>query len=374
MANYLLNARFLSRPATGVDRVATELALALQGYLRLEGRDAMEPLALARPQSEIIERETRPAGLLTCPEVKTLPLNGHLWEQIALPWLAQDSWLLNLCNTGPVMRRKQVVMIHDAQIFTQPGSYSRSFRALYHRLLPALGHRAEIVVTVSDFSRRQLEDYGVVPPGKAHVIQNGADHVDRISPDPGILKRHGLRSGRYFLALGSLAPHKNLGMLVAAARARTDGAHRLPLVIAGGGNPSVFQNAGLASGDGVSFVGRVSDEELKALYGHCRALLFPSLTEGFGLPPLEAMRCGAGVVASTGGAIPEACGDAALMLAPEDQKGWTDAMERLGRNASEARVLAETAQAHAATFTWERAARQLLALLSDHHHDTVTTI
>ncbi|WP_170403079.1 glycosyltransferase family 4 protein [Ruegeria arenilitoris] len=356
--NLVLNGRFLTRSMTGVDRVASELAVALTQI------SPETDMHLALPSAPVHAPETTPEEILNLDKLGQSRHSGHLWEQVELPRLLEsDQWLLSLCNTGPVMRSRQAVMIHDAQVFTQPASYSRAFRSLYRVLLPTLARRSRVLLTVSDFSRLELEKHGVFPEGKARVIHNGVDHLAEISPDTEALARHGLEPGGYFLAIGSLAPHKNLRLLASAAQARDKGS--LPLIVAGGGNSTVFKDDGLVEHEGLRFLGRVSDNELKALYNDAYALLFPSLTEGFGLPPLEAMSCGCPVLATTGGAVPEVCGDAALFVDPRQQQDWTDAMLRIEAEPNLRTDLAGKGRERAAMFTWKRAAEQLLTALDE---------
>jgi len=354
-AHLLLNGRFLTRTMTGVDRVASELSVALMDRLAARGG---KPLRIVAPAAPVEQPEERSARLLSIEKLPSARLNGYLWEQLALLFAAQPSWLLSLCNLGPIFRSRQVVMIHDAQIFTQPEAYSKGFRLAYHMLLPRVANRARVVLTVSDFSRRELEHAGVVPPGKAIVVHNGVDHMAGIPDDGEALERFALQSGGYFLAIGTLAAHKNLPMLIEAAKARSDTS--VPLIIAGGGNPKVFRDHGLTEEKGVRFLGRVSDVELKALYTGAKALVFPSKTEGFGLPPLEAMFCGCPVIATTGGAVPEGCGDSALYADPASPKEWTAAMEKLAADPQLCEELGQRGAERAAEFTWARAADTVL--------------
>ena len=340
-----INARFATRPLSGVDRVAQELTR-----------------ALAELGDEVELRGLAPKGVAMAELPVTLNhgrLGGQAWEQLELPWARGDGLLFSPCNTGPLAVRDQVVLIHDAQPWLQPGAYSRAFRAWYYLLLPKLARRARTVLTISEYSRAQLERFGIVPAGKARVVLNGADHVLRISPDPETLARYGLVPGGYLLALGNLSPHKNLALLMRAAAARPAG--QPPLIIAGGGNSRVFADAGLKPPPGVRLLGRISDGELRALYSHAVAFVFPSLTEGFGLPPLEAMLCGCPTVVSRAGAIPEVCGDASLYVDPTDEPGWTRAMIEVVNWSNAARQAAVEAGKHrAAPFTWSLAARQII--------------
>jgi glycosyltransferase involved in cell wall biosynthesis len=357
MSELILNARFLMRPATGVDRVAAELMQALDQIGLPQGMHNWRAL---RPGGTTV---STPAPFRDRLHATASRLDGHLWEQLILRQSCPDDWLLSLCNAGPVLRRRQIVMLHDAQVFSHPESYARAFRQWYRIIQPRLGHRAAMVLTVSEHARAQLEHFGVVPKGKARVVPNGADHILRLPADLNILTQHRLKPQGYFLAIGSQAAHKNIPMLLRAARTRNPDAP--PLVIAGGGHAAAFAGASVLSSRNIRTIGRVSDAALRALYENATALVFPSLTEGFGLPPVEAMLCGCPVIASTGGAIPEVCGDAAFLVDPLDEKGWTTAMTDIADTPDLRNSLTQAGYKRAATFTWANAA----AILSEHLSD-----
>ncbi|MGB3242940.1 MAG: glycosyltransferase family 1 protein [Sulfitobacter sp.] len=357
MADLLLNARFLMRAPTGVDRTATELVSAL---LELPHAPTLRAL---RPGGAIANEPDRPPSLLAVTSVLPSQWPGQLWEQITLNSMRPDDWMLSLCNMGPVRRKRQIVMIHDAQVFRQPQSYSRMFRAWYNVLQPRLGHRASRVLTVSEHSRSEILHFGLAPADRIDVIPNGADHILRIAPDPETLTRHRLQPGGYLLAIGSIAPHKNLPFLVNAARARQN--RDMPLVIAGGGNATIFGAEGIAASEDVRILGRVSEGELRALYNNARALVFPSITEGFGLPAAEAMACGCPVIASTGGAIPEVCGDSTILLDPGDTAGWTHAMDTIASDDALCDRLSRQGRNRAASMTWRASAERLVKILMD---------
>lgn len=356
----LLNGRFLGRPVTGVDRVAIEISRALGDLIKqLDGAVDLEVILPSGGEGRMTPLDD---GMSAPGHAIFVPGRGHAWEQGALLCYRPKHWLLNLCNTGPILRRRQIVMIHDAQFITQPQSYSLAFKAWYRVMLTVLGRSARLVFTPSQSSQTLLEAHYVVPSGKARIMRLGVDHMARINADPRIIDRLDLRGKRYILAIGSLAPHKNLPRLVRAfTEAELDDVR---LVIAGGGNPIVFRDAGLPAAEKVDYIGRVSDPELKALYAHAEAFAFPSISEGFGLPPIEAMWTGCPVIASTGGSIPEVCGDAALYADPLDVGAWTAAMRRLINDPDLRVAMAAKSRHHAATFTWSSAARQLLNALA----------
>lgn len=361
----VVNGRFAGRPLTGVERAAHELTAQLLALMpKVEGGSSRLHV-IVPPKPPLAAVPDRLAGVLRVAG----RMSGHLWEQLSLPFVKGTGWLLSPCNVGPLLVRDQIVIMHDAQVYEQPAAYSWKFRLWYRLLLPLLARRARIVATVSDHSRKALERYGVVPAGKAIVVHNGCDHIAHIAPDPGVIERHGLTRGRYALAIGSLSPHKNIAMLVSALG--QSGTDLPPLVVAGGGNARVFAASGITPSENVVFLGRVSDGELRALYEGATVLLFPSLTEGFGLPPLEAMYCGCPVIAATTGAMPEVCGEAALYADPHDPASWVAHVKALYADPALAQRLRDAGHARALLFTWERAARTLLAAVdaADNKHD-----
>lgn len=363
----MLNGRFLGRPVTGVERLAIELADAIGqrmaggGWNTASGADALEILAPTPDLSAIVA-----AAATRFPQspVRAIGrLGGHAWEQRELSQERPGAWLLNLCNTAPILRRRQAVVICDAQFILHPESYSRAFRWWYRFALSIASRRAAALFTISDFSKQQLEQFGVFPKGKAQVLRLGIDHLVRVAADDTVIARHGLHRP-YILAIGSLARHKNLRMLIDAfCEERPDG---VDLVIAGGGNARVFGDAGLREGKNIRYLGRVSDGELKALYGQAMAFACPSLSEGFGFTPLEAMSLGCPVIATTGGAVPEICGDAVLYADPTDLTAWRSALARIVGDTGLRKDLAIRGRAKAASHTWHDTAGQIL--------DTITLL
>jgi len=351
MTSFLINGRFLSRPATGVDRVAIELVRALQ---KRRKAGAAMALSIAVPADAPGDTAIRACLNLDadCPILRSRH-RGYGWEQIELAMLKPDAVLLSLCNMGPVLRRRQLVLMHDAQVYDAPDSYSPAFRHTYRLLQPLLARRAQHIATVSEHSAERLMHHGVGGGRAFDVLSNGIDHIDPITPDDTILPRLGLQPGGYLLAIGARAWHKNIPMLLAAHPALP--APRLPLVLVGGGEDS--------HGQDVIPTGRVSDGELKALYGHARLFLLPSLTEGFGLPALEAMASGCPVLSSDGGALRETCGEAAVYCSPIDTMGWTSRIAELTTSAPRLEAMRRAGLARAARFRWDAAAGRLLQVV-----------
>jgi glycosyltransferase involved in cell wall biosynthesis len=349
------NGKYLTASPTGVHRVAEELIAATDKLISADpslANGANFELVYpknARPAPKLDHIQTKSAGLFTW-----IP-----WEQLDLPRLAGDGLCVSLCNLGPLISRNAVTMIHDAQVYSTPASYSKAFRLWYKTVQPFMGRRHRRILTVSEFSKTELVRYGVAPAEKIAVVPNGVDHVLRVQADPDTLARRGLIDKPFVLSLSNTQAHKNIGVLLKAfATARLQD---VTLALFGSSKKADFEELGFTVPDNVLFLGRVSDGELAALMAGARAFACPSLTEGFGLPPLEAMLLGCPSVIAPCGALPEVCGDAALIADPHDPEAWSRQISRLVEDKKLAKSLHDKGLVQAAKFTWENAARLLLA-------------
>lgn len=352
-----INGKFLSAPVTGVHRVAIELANAL-ARMKQAGHEAVAGLDLhiAMPWDGINH-----ADEVDLPKRIVGPLRHIPWEQLTLPLKDRSGLLLNLCNIGPAFRANSITMIHDAQVYLTPGSYSLPFRTWYKLVQPIMLRRHRHFLTVSDYSRQQIRRFCAVPEERISVIHNGVDHVHRYASNPTILGRLGLRGERFVIGLATTQLHKNVATLIEAFRgpALSD----LKLVLFGSAGRAAFEAIGVAVPDNVVFAGRVSDGELKALMSAALATGFPSRTEGFGLPPLEAMALGCPAVVAPCGALPEICGEAAIYADPDKPDEWRAAFRSLADDMDRHAERSIAGIVQASRFTWDRAALELCRVL-----------
>ena len=276
---------------------------------------------------------------------------GHAWEQLVLPALPGQ---LVYCPAmlGPLRSKRNIVCIYDAASVRHPEWYTGGFAAYQRRILPALARRARLVIAASEFGRGEVIELLGADPDRTEVVPLGVSGAFRPDADAaGARAAFGLERP-YVLTVGSLIARKNLDALASAAEAlRGEG---IDLVGAGSGRG--YMRSGRSP---VRELGYVDQQRLPGLYAGAAAFILPSLYEGFGLPVLEAMASGVPVVASNRGALPEVCGNAALLVDPTDPAALSEAVLAAVGDCD----LREAGLARARSFTWERTARETDALI-----------
>ncbi|MCC6355875.1 MAG: glycosyltransferase family 4 protein [Verrucomicrobiae bacterium] len=349
----LINGRFLGQPIAGVQRYGREMIAAL-------GRRS-------DPRFDFV-LALQPSVDAPVPEGVSAMRGGHLlprilWEQLWLPGAfgrAGCDILWSPCNIGPVRVTRQVLTIHDASPVAHGEWFSPHFRWSYRWVWRRLGHRVMRIVTDSAFSRDELTRHGVVTSDRIRVVPGGVSPAFR----PISVRERGRG---YVLALASRDPRKNIGRLLEAWAMMPSEIRGGRELIVAGGSYGCFASEGLRvpTGHDVRFLGYVADEDLPALYSGADAFVFPSLYEGFGLPPLEAMACGCPVIVSEVGPLPEVCGRAAAYIDPVDAGSIADGITRVMGDAKLRESLVGEGHRRASRFTWERAAEALLQVFEE---------
>ncbi|WP_231490089.1 glycosyltransferase family 4 protein [Gluconobacter roseus] len=357
MPRISLNGRFSVQSLSGVQRFATEITRALS---------EIWPVDLPRPEllTPQVPSSASPPVDMGFPVRPCGRFQGQLWEQIDLPRAAGLGLLVNLGNTGPLIlparNSRQIVVIHDAGVFSTPQSYSQQFRVYYKTLHRLLASGRTRIVTVSNFARNDIARHLRIDPARISVITEGAEHATRLPADRTILERSGLEAGKYVLAVGNMAPHKDFAALDHLAATLPQ--RGLKLVISGGMNKRVF-DTDMPDLQHATYVGRVTDEELHALYRDAGCFVFPSIYEGFGLPPVEAMEAGCPVVARDIPVLREVCGQAALYgFTPAD---LTSRVLEIFDNPDVARTLRHAGREQVNRYRWSIAAGKLLDIMRE---------
>lgn len=328
-----VNTRILGTHLTGVQRYTLELLSRFNGGIK-----EIKP---SRPLSGV---------------------RGHAWEQFVLPTKVKGGLLWSPSNTGPLALEQQVVTLHDVVPMDHPEWLNPRFADWYRFLTPRLVRRVRSILTDSEFTKQRIIAHCPDVESKIHVVHIGVDA--RFQPVQAELvktmrERLGIPSPHYLVALGSLEPRKNLARLLQAwALMQTRISSDVWLVVAGAaGRRLVFGDVSFENlPPRVHLTGHVPDELLPALYSGAIAAPYLSLYEGFGLPPLEAMACGAPPLTSNVASLPEVVGDAGLMVDPYDVDAIADGLLRLVEDSTLRAELRSKGLERAKQFSWDRTA------------------
>lgn len=306
-----------------------------------------------------------------------------IWEQTVLPFkIKQYDIDVYFCSRNygiPFWSFNSVqfvLTIHDMIPTRFPMEYDSSMMRRLIFLRKFLSSRmADEIVTVSQFSREDIASALKLDPDSIHVIHNGiADHFFNYEVSETfrseVFEKFNL-SSPYMLMTGSNKPSNNNSMIANLWPRIRERNHRdnLQLLVTGDGWDQGTDQK-VRKRDSVQFLGHVLDEELVLLMSEAELFLFPSLYEGFGLPPLEAMATGTPVVASSSSCLPEILGDAVLYAEPDDQDDWLGTIDRVLKNESLREELSEKGEQRSKEFRWENAARQLYELFEKTHKNS----
>ncbi|MBN1886773.1 MAG: glycosyltransferase family 4 protein [Thermoflexales bacterium] len=357
-----------ARAGSGIGRYTLELARALAA---LQDRPEIVLLAAGGVAPLAAEIESRRVQQVSLPGCRLLPGLATLGNGF-IPLLARR-WNLDVIHdpTGvtPFLfgagRAQTVVTVHDVFAWSCPGYSSLLDTMIYRYWLPyVLPRRGDGVITISDQSRGDIQRYLHVALDRLRVIPYGVSPHFRPLPHETVhqwlRRRWGL--GRYVLFVGTLTLRKNIERALRAFARLNTQFPQLCFVLAGPRSwkqtpiEPVAQELGIA--DRLVLTGPLTDADLPTLYNGAELLIFPSLYEGFGLPPLEAMACGTPVVCSNAASLPEVVGDAAVTVDPYDVEGLAEAMRRVLNDVSLREDLRARGLERARQFTWEKAARE----------------
>lgn len=342
---YTVDGAFFAQQVSGIQRYSIELLAELDRIL------SPGELEIAVPQN-VRTPEYRNIRVVSCGSH-----SGMLWEQTDYPRYLRQNGRKGLCtcNVMPLFGFSGMVVVHDVCYRARPDFYTDArsrLSAAWHRLqYRVIAKKAEHIITVSQFSRSELQRYYGVNPDRVTVIPNAWQHMQRTEPDPAAFEKWPeLHPGEYYFSMSNLLKNKNFPWVLRSAKAKPEAI----FAIAGGGNlAKAAGEMGLENLPNVRFLGYVSDGEAKTLMANCKAFLFPTLYEGFGIPPLEAIACGAPrVLVSDTPCMREVYGSHADYINLETNPGNVDDVTP-GHNA--AGVLAR--------YSWADSARQLAQLL-----------
>jgi glycosyltransferase involved in cell wall biosynthesis len=250
-------------------------------------------------------------------------LSGHFWEQLELPKFVkkQNVFLLNLCNSGPIHLRQQSTVIHDLAFFKNPSWFSFSFSAWYRFMIPKMARSCKHLFTVSESVKSEISETLKIEKSCVTVIGNKVD-VELLDSTATRPLQNRIEERSYYLMVGTNDPRKNFKF---ATDVLTEEFGESVIIV--GGDNRNFNSASHIESDRVVRIGHVAPGELKWLYEHAKALIAPSLYEGFGIPNLEAMAMGCPLICSDIPVYREICGAAAVYFDPNDKVSFSNAIK-----------------------------------------------
>lgn len=348
----IVNARFLTQTLTGVQRYAIEISLQLK---KLAGDEVcfVAPRNIIH-QSIAEQLEVEKVGTHT----------GHLWDQLDLPMFLKKKGfplLLCLCNTAPICYRNKIVVIHDVAYKVYPQTYSKSFLWFYRFMIPKIIHTSRHLITVSEFSKQELIKYYRIKEDKLTVVYNAVsglfckkdDSEQTLVP--------------YLLAVSSLNYRKNFLAVLKAFQIFESNDQNTFLYIIGDLKNKNFNGLNIESykrNKRIKFLGRVSDAELVKYYRNAIGFVYPSLYEGFGIPPLEAQNCACPVLCADIPPLREVFGDSAIYCNPFSVEDIAKKMHMLA--SGEKNALIERGNHNIMRYSWEKSAIKMLEVVNEY--------
>ncbi len=300
-----INGRFLCQKTTGVQKYALGVSVALQ-----------------KQHPEIIV--IAPKGSVGCQGMKVQKMGWgkvFFWEQVWLPLFIlfhPDSLLLNLCNTAPLMLKRQIVTLHDLAFLKNMDWFSNSFRRWYRFLIPRLCKRSLAIVTVSEFIKKEIADEFSISSEKIHVAPNGTPIInfDEKNPCP----------FRYLFLTGIYNPRKNASFVISQL---PEIKKRNYHIVGTGSDAGIYGNEEFVQDEYLHLQGFADDEKYYTLMKHADAVVFPSGYEGFGIPVLEALTMGIPVIVPDIPVYRESFGDLPIYYTLNDSSSFVKSLDKI---------------------------------------------
>ncbi len=345
-----INAKFLAENLTGIGRLSIEISRLL--------KKKNPNIRFVAPTKIVLKDIAKELEVISIGF-----LNGALWEQIELPLYLKSKGnplLINFTSTAPIFYSNQINTICDITSLKHPEWYSKKAAFYYRILFPLISKRCKKVLTISEFVKQDLMNFLKVKEENITVIYCGVSEVFNTNETTEKIDYD------FILAVGSLDPRKNLNNLI-QAYLKLDNKN-IKLVLIGQKHTSFakidFKIPNERAND-IIFTGYVSDNELLRYYKNAKLFVFPSLEEGFGIPPLEAMQCGCPVAVSNTSCMPEICGDGALYFDPKSINEIKNQISNLLTDYSLKENLIEKGKLRAKKFSWSNSSNLLNELIKN---------
>ncbi len=344
----VINSRFLTQNITGVQRFAIEISLRLKKALGnevlfLSPNNIVQTDYAKQLDAQVIGKRT-----------------GHLWEQIDLPLYLHKigkPLLINLANMAPILYSNKISTIHDVAFLAFPQTFSKGFLYSYRFLIPKILKTSKHIITVSNFSKFEIMKAYQTKESQISVVYNAVNN------DFSYKENKTLKQEKYFLAVSSLNYRKNFKAVLQAFEIYTKSKHNEKLFIIGDIQNSNFKGINIEDYKNhpqIKFLGRVSDKELIEYYSNAIGFIYPSLYEGFGIPPLEAQKCNCPVLLSDISPLKEVFKDSGIYCNPYDINDIATKMAFLVENTD---VYIQKGTLNTQRFSWDKSVESLISII-----------
>lgn len=343
----VINGKFLSQRLTGVHRYAIELCKHLP--TKIGGKE----IVIAGPKDAKMIPELEHFRFEKFGKTK-----GNVWEQLELPRFLKKNGkplLVNFTGISPISYHNKIMYIHDLTFLHHPEWFSKGFAKAYNTLIPTTARKSKRVFTVSEYSKQDIIKHYQIQPENIEVVYAAA---------PDRFKNLNMEKEDFILMVSSLDPRKNMkGAIEAFLKSKTD--YRLVII---GDKMKSFSNPDLekyADNDRIEFTGYVTDEDLLDYYNRAKVFLYPSFFEGFGIPPMEAQKCGCPAIVSNVSSLPEIYKDSVIYCDPNNIYSINDAIDKLVSSENLRKELIQKGFDNADRFSWKKSAERFMELCKE---------
>jgi len=348
---FVVNGRFLSQKATGIQRYAFEICNKLHEW----GVD----FYVAVP------KDINPDYKFAFKTVQCGTLSGQMWEQLSLlKYLKRQGspLLISFSGCGPLNYTNQIITIHDVSHERHPEWFAKNYYRFYHYMMPRIGKKAHAVITVSEFSKNEIIQTLGITAEKIHVIHSNVPFHNKPSAESILNYTSNAKSDKFIIAVSNMDPRKNFIRLVEAFSKIKDKTVKLYII---GMQFKAFNTPDLQKlvNENVVLPGFIDDDTLQEMYKNALFSIYPSLYEGFGLPPLESMTYGCPAVVSNIPALKEISQDAAFYVDPFDINDMTEKMNLMIEDNNLRQNLRLKGLEQIKKYSWDKSAKQVLELV-----------
>lgn len=346
----IINARFLTQEITGVQRFAIEISLQLKELIGNE-------ILFVSPHNIKQRDYAKKLGAVTIGSH-----TGPFWEQIDLPIFLKkqnNPLLINLANMAPVFYKNKISTIHDVAFIEYPQTFKKSFLYTYRFLIPLIINTSRQILTVSEFSKQEICKVYKIDNEKISIVYNAVSNQFKNN------ENKELKSQLYFLAVSSLNYRKNFTAILKAFELYSQTHKDINLFVIGDIKNANFKNININNyirNPRIKFLGRITDKELIDYYSNAIGFIYPSIYEGFGIPPLEAQACDCPILISNIPSLKEIFQDSALYCNPYDISDIARKMAFLSENSD---IYIHKGKLNTKRFSWNKSAKELIYIIQN---------